>query len=151
VIDAAEWVGPYHDLRLGLHQAAKNYYYPGWHEPGTVLEFIVNKQKLDALPAELRAIIETAAAEANGWALAELDARNGGALDELVSKHGVAVRPLPDDVLRALKRASGEVLEEVAASDAMSRKVHDSFRKFQSENDRWVDISERAYQRALKL
>src|SRR3989304_1821168 len=65
VIDAAEWVGPYHDKRLGLHQAAKNYYYPGWHEPGTVTEFIVNKQRFDALPAGVKAIIEAATADAN--------------------------------------------------------------------------------------
>jgi len=151
VIDAAEWVGPYHDRRLGLHQAAKNYYYPGWHEPGTILEFIINKQMYEGLPAELQAIIASACAESNVWALAELEAQNGGALADLVQNQGVIVRPLPDDVLRALKKASQEVLEELAASDPASRKVYDSFRKFQSENDRWVDISERAYQRALKV
>jgi TRAP-type mannitol/chloroaromatic compound transport system substrate-binding protein len=151
VIDAAEWVGPYHDRRLGLHQAAKFYYYPGWHEPGTVLEFLVNKQKFEALPAELQAIVSTAAAEANGWALAELEAQNSGALQDLVQNQGVIVKPLPDDVLRALKQAARETIEEIAAADPASRKVYDSFRKFQADNDRWLDISERAYQRALKI
>jgi len=151
VIDAAEWVGPYHDRRLGLHQAAKFYYYPGWHEPGTVLEFTVNKQKFDALPPELKAIIEMACAESNGWALAELEAQNSGALQDLVQNQGVSVKPLPDDVLRALKKASRETLEEIAAADPASKKVYDSFKKFQADNDRWADISERAYQRALKL
>ena len=151
VIDAAEWVGPYHDKRLGLHQAAKNYYYPGWHEPGTVTEFIVNKQRFDALPPDMKAIINAATVDANTWALAELEAKNSAALQDLVQNEGVIVRPFPDDVLRALKRASVEVLEEVAASDPASRKVYDSYRKFQADHDRWADISERAYQRALKL
>jgi TRAP-type mannitol/chloroaromatic compound transport system substrate-binding protein len=151
VIDAAEWVGPYHDRRLGLHQAAKNYYYPGWHEPGTVTELIVNKRMFDELPDELKTMIDSAAGEANSWALCELESQNGGALDDLVRNQGVIVRPLPDDVLRALKRASQDVLEEIAAGDPASRKVYDHFRKFQTDNDRWVEISERAYQRALKL
>ncbi|MCH8843158.1 MAG: TRAP transporter substrate-binding protein [SAR324 cluster bacterium] len=151
VIDAAEWVGPYHDMRLGLHQAAKNYYYPGWHEPGTVLELIIAKEKWEALPDELQAIFEAAAAEAHVWTLSELEAKNAGALKDLVQNHGVKVRPLPDDVLRALKRASEETVAEVARQDPFSGKVYDSFSKFKKENDLWQDISERAYQRALTL
>ncbi len=151
VIDAAEWVGPYHDRRLGLHQAAKNYYYPGWHEPGTTTELMVNKQAFDALPQDLKTIIELACTDAHVWSLAELEAQNSGALIDLVANHGVKVRQLPDDVLRGLKRAAKETVEEVAASDPASRKVYDSFLKFKEQNDQWQNISERAYQYALTV
>ncbi len=151
VIDAAEWVGPYHDRRLGLHQAAKNYYYPGWHEPGTTTELTVNKQTFDALPQDLKTIIELACTDAHVWSLAEFEAQNSGALLDLVANHGVKVRQLPDDVLRGLKRAARETVEEVAASDPASRKVYDSFLKFKAQNDQWQDISERAYQYALTV
>lgn len=151
VIDATEWVGPYNDLAFGLHQVAKYYYYPGWHEPGPTLEFIVNKQAFDALPADLQAIIEVAARAVNQDMLDEYTARNNSALTELVEKHGVELRPLPDDVLRELSRLSAEVVEELAAQDPFVRRVADSINAFKQQSMQYHQISEEAYYRARKL
>jgi TRAP-type mannitol/chloroaromatic compound transport system substrate-binding protein len=137
VIDAIEWVGPYHDLRLGLYQAAKYYYYPGWHEPGTCLEVMFNKKAYDALPSDLKVIIDAVAAETNMWSLSEFEANNGAALEELIK--------FPDNVLDALRPLAAEVLEEEAAKDPMSKKVHEAFKKFKKVVGTWGTISEKAY------
>ena len=86
VIDAAEWVGPYDDIKLGLHQAARYYYYPGWHEPGTVLEHMFNKKAYDSLPSDLKAVVDTASADCNLWMLAEYNALNATNLMDLKTK-----------------------------------------------------------------
>lgn len=151
VIDATEWVGPYNDFKFGLHQAAKNYYYPGWHEPGTCLELTVAKDKFDGLSEELKAMIEMASAEANQWTLSEAEAKNGRYLKTLVEEHGVKVRKFPDSVLRAVKKASEEVIAEVGAKDPASKKIYDHFIAFQKENDKWVALSEEAMLAAKKL
>ncbi|MFQ5694085.1 MAG: TRAP transporter substrate-binding protein, partial [Nitrospinota bacterium] len=130
VIDAAEWVGPYLDLRMGLHQAAKYYYYPGWQEPSAVVELSVNLKAWKALPAEFQAMLETAAGRANQWALSEFEARNAKALRELVEKKGVKLRRFPDDMLRAFGKASREVIEDLAAREPTARKVYDLLRKY---------------------
>ncbi len=144
-IDATEWVGPYNDLAFGLYKAAKYYYYPGWHEPGTTLECMVNKQAFEALPEDLRAIVKNASRVANQDLLAEYTARNNQALKTLVTEHQVELRPLPDQVLRHLKALSDEVVAEVAAKDEQSRRVYEAFRDFREQVSAWSDISERAY------
>jgi TRAP-type mannitol/chloroaromatic compound transport system substrate-binding protein len=144
-IDATEWVGPYNDLAFGLYKAAKYYYYPGWHEPGTTLECMVNRQALEALPEELQAIVLNAGRVANQDMLAEYVARNNQALRTLVREHHVDVRPLPDLVLEHLKKLSDEVVAEVAAKDALSQRVYASFQAFREQVSAWDDISERAY------
>jgi TRAP-type mannitol/chloroaromatic compound transport system substrate-binding protein len=150
-IDATEWVGPYNDLAFGLHQAAKYYYYPGWHEPGTTLEVIFNKDALAELPEDLHTIALTAARAVNGNMLSEYTARNQQALETLVNEHGVELKKFPDDVLGRLKMLSQEVVEEIAARDPVSRKVIDSQRAFQSQVERWHDVSELAYFNARRL
>ena len=150
-IDATEWVGPYNDLAFGLHQAAKYYYYPGWHEPGTTLEVIFNKDALAELPEDLRTIALTAARAVNGNMLSEYTARNQQALETLVKEHGVELKKFPDDVLRRLKILSQDVVEEIAARDPVSRKVIESQRAFQSQVERWHDVSEFAYFNARRL
>ncbi|MCP5161260.1 MAG: TRAP transporter substrate-binding protein [Hahellaceae bacterium] len=144
-IDATEWVGPYNDLAFGLHKAAKFYYYPGWHEPGTALELTVNKKAFDALPADLQAIVENAAQMANQDMLDEYTARNNAALVELVEKHGVQLRKFPDSVLARLKALSEQTLAEVAANDPASKKVYESFSAFQRKVAAYHEISEKAY------
>jgi len=151
VIDATEWVGPFHDLKMGFYKAAKYYYYPGWHEPGTALEAMVNKKAWDTLPADLQAIVEAAAYRSNLWMLSEFEAKNNAALQTLVNEHKVQLRQFPEPVLKALKKMAQEVLEEVAAGDPMSRKVYDSFLKFQSNIYSWNALTEEPYQTFKKL
>jgi len=144
-IDATEWVGPYNDLTFGLHKIAKNYYYPGWHEPGPTLELIINREIWDGLTPDLQRIVATAARAINQDMLDEYTARNNEALRELVDEHGVKVQRLPMDVMKALKDASDEVLDELVADNAFARKVHDSFRQFQQKALPYGRISEMAY------
>ncbi len=144
-IDATEWVGPYNDLAFGLHKVAKYYYYPGWHEPGAVLECFINRKALDALPNDLQTIVLNACRIANQDMLADLTAQNGIALQILLNEHKVQLRRLPDEVLAQLKKLSEEVILEIVAKDALAKKVYDSFVKFRDHVTVWHDISERAY------
>ncbi len=145
VIDATEWVGPMHDLRMGFYKAAKYYYYPGWHEPGTCLEVMFNKKKYDSLPKDLQAIIDAVAMETNLWSLSEFEAGNGAALQELITKHKVQLVRFPDKLLDDLRKLAKETMEEEAAKDAMSRKVHEAFKKFKKQVGIWGSVSENAY------
>ncbi|MCW8911295.1 MAG: TRAP transporter substrate-binding protein [Gammaproteobacteria bacterium] len=145
VIDATEWVGPYNDLAFGLHKAAKYYYYPGWHEPGTTLEALINEKAFNELPEDLQSIVTNACKIANQDMLAEYTARNQLALDTLVNKHKVDLRKLPDEVLNKLKILSEEVVSEIAAKDQLSGKVFKSFKKFSQQVKNWHDVSERVY------
>jgi TRAP-type mannitol/chloroaromatic compound transport system substrate-binding protein len=145
VIDATEWVGPMHDLRMGFYKAAKNYYYPGWHEPGTCLEVMFNKKAYESLPVELQQTIDAVAAETNMWSLSEFEAGNGAALQTLISEHNVNLVRFPDQLMDDLRKLSVETLEEEADKDPMSRKVHDAFKKFKAQVGVWGAISENAY------
>ena len=144
-IDATEWVGPYNDLAFGLHKAAKYYYYPGWHEPGSMMELTVNKPAFESLPKDLQVIVTTAAKAINADMLAEYTARNNAALTELVEKHGVDLRALPTDVLNKLRDLSKEVVAEVAAQDPASQKVYDSYIKYRDSVVKYHSISEQAF------
>ncbi len=151
VIDATEWVGPFHDLKMGFYKAAKYYYSPGWHEPGTALEAMVNLDAWNKLPDDLKAIVETATYRSNLWMLSEFEAKNNAALKTLINEHNVEPRLFPEPVLKTLKKLSGEVLEELAASDPMSRKVYDSFLDFQKNIFEWNKITEEPYQKLKYL
>lgn len=147
-IDATEWVGPYNDLAFGLYKAAKYYYYPGWHEPGTTLEALINKEKFDTLPADLQSIVLNACKVVNQDMLAEYTARNPVALQTLLEKHGVDLRPFPDDVIAKLKQLSAEVVSEIAQKDELSQKVFASYQKFLQQSQEWSNVSELAYLKA---
>ncbi len=151
VIDATEWVGPFNDLAFGLHQVAKYYYYPGWHEPGPTLELIVNKAAYDSLPKDLQQIVASAARAVNQDMLDEYTARNNTALEQLVNEHGVQVRRLPDDVLQELARISEQVKEEIAAEDPLFKKIYESQQAFQEQAAEYHNISEEAYFEARRL
>jgi TRAP-type mannitol/chloroaromatic compound transport system substrate-binding protein len=144
-IDATEWVGPYNDLAFGLYKAAKYYYYSGWHEPSANLEFIVNKQAFEALPDDLQAIIEVATRAVNQDMWDEYTAANNAAMQALVETYGVDMRPLPRDVMLALKKASTEVMQEQSAADPMFKKVYDSYADFQTKVMKYHQISEFEY------
>ena len=143
-LDATEWVGPYNDQAFGLPKAAKYYYYPGWHEPGTMLEGIFNIKAFAALPDDLQHIVEAACQAANMDMLSEFTARNGEALARM-RENGVNLRSFPDDVMQALDRISGQVLEELAAEDAMSARVLESFNDYFSTVRGWTEVSEKYY------
>jgi len=145
VIDATEWVSPYNDLALGLHQVAKYYYYPGWQEPGPSLEFIVNQQAWESLPPDLQAIVEAATRYVNQDMHDEYTAGNNRSLQTLVNEHGVQLRRLPDDVLIALKKATDDVLNEMAAEDEFVRRIRDSVDQFRAQAQDYGHISEKAY------
>ena len=141
-IDATEWVGPYNDLAFGLYKVARYYYYPGWHEPGTVMEAIVNKAAYDALPADLQAIVMNACRVVNQDMLAEYTARNPAALQTLIAKHEVALRRFPDAVIAELRKLAHDVLAELARKDDFSARVYASYRKFQAQSQEWSLIAD---------
>lgn len=144
-IDATEWVGPYNDLAFGLYKAADYYYYSGWHEPGASLEFTVNKQAYEALPKDLQAIIEVATRAVNQDMLDEYTAANNSAMEALVTKHGVDMRPLPDDVIEALRNATAEVMQEQSDADPDFAKIYKNYKAFQDGVSKYHKISEWEY------
>ncbi len=151
VIDATEWIGPYHDYLMGFPKVADYYYYPGWHEPGTILELFVNKSAYEQLPADLQAIIFAASQRSNVWMLSEFEAKNAVYLQKIKAEYKTEILEFPAGVLRAFREYSAEVIEEVTAGDAMSKKVYKSFAKFQKEIGEWADITERAYYSRLSV
>ncbi len=133
IINATEWIGPYHDLKMGLHNVAKYYYAPGWHEPGAVSEITVNKQSFESLSVNLQEIFRAAVAELNTKVITEFDYHNSRAMMQIVKDRKVILRQFPYSVLRDLQRISAEVLEEVANTDPQIRKVHEAYSKFKNE------------------
>ena len=142
-IDAAEWVGPYDDEKLGLAKIAKFYYYPGWWEPGPMIHFFVNLKAWDALPAEYKAVFEAAAREADLQMMAEYDAKNPAALQRLVNT-GAQLRAYPADVMRAAYDAAQTIYAEEAGKDAQFKKIYDDWSKFLADQQRWFRVAEAA-------
>jgi len=150
-LDATEWVGPYNDLAFGFYKVAKYYYYPGWHEPGSTIEAMINKQAFNELPADLQSIVKAACKAVNMDMLSDYTARNNQALETLVNKHGVKLKPLPDDVLRKLKQLSEEVVLELANKDPMAKKIYTSFNQFRTQVSHWSALSEQSFLKARAL
>jgi len=151
VIDAAEWVGPHDDMKLGLHNTARYYYYPGWHEPGTVVEFAFNKKAYEALPADLRYTLDHAVAAVSVYGLTDFHAKNALALSRLKADFSgkVEVVQIPAPVLGDLKKLAGEVAREESEKTPMARKVHASFTRFESLVGPWDPVAEGAYHRLV--
>ncbi len=150
-IDATEWVGPWNDLAFGFYKVTKHYYYPGFHEPGTMLSFGVSKKLWDSLSAADRAIFENAAQAENSYDLAEFNANNGAALRTLVEKHGVQLHQFSDDIFKAFGEASKDVLADASKSSEMAKKVYESFMDFRKKVMGWTEISDVAYATKRKL
>jgi TRAP-type mannitol/chloroaromatic compound transport system substrate-binding protein len=146
-IDAAEWIGPYYDMQIGLQRTARYYYYPGWHEPGTTLDFGFNKKAYEALPIDLRRTLDHAAAAVQVYARAEHQAKNAMALQQLKTewKGKVEVLQLPAPVLRDLRKLATEVVREESEKTPVARKVHASYTKFQALVGPWDHVAEGAY------
>jgi TRAP-type mannitol/chloroaromatic compound transport system substrate-binding protein len=151
VIDSAEWIGPHLDMQINLHRTARYYYYPGWHEPGSMLECIVNAKAWASLPPDLQEIVATAAAATNDTMLAEFTARNAEALEQLVTEHKVQLRAFPPDVLKVFRDHAATICDEKAAADPMFRKVYASFRGYRDRVARWTRIAEEASLAARSL
>ena len=122
------------DLAAGYHTVADYYYYPGWHEPGSTLETIFNKERFEELPEDLQEILLAGTEVMNQLLLDELTAKNNEALRALVEDHNVELRRLPDDVLIELRRISDEVVTEMAQADEATARVYESW-KFQRRRD----------------
>ena len=144
VIDAVEWVGPYNDRTLGLNEVAEYYYYPGWHEPGAMLEFTVNEQAFLALPKDLQAIVEYAARAANQNMLDEFTARNNESLRTLLAS-GTKLRAVPEDVLQVFYDNSLVALDALVENDPMAQKIARSYQAFAKDVRAYHEISERAF------
>ncbi|MCG8378377.1 MAG: TRAP transporter substrate-binding protein [Proteobacteria bacterium] len=150
-IDATEWVAPFHDMRLGLNRAANFYYYPGWHEPGTVFELMINLSKWSQLSPDLQKIVEVAAAATSEWIYAQMEFHNQEALKELKTKQNVQILEFPEEVLLELKRLTNETLNEEAATNPEFKRVYDAYESFRKNYQSWNELSDEAYQDSLRL
>ena len=144
-------MGPYNDLAFGFYKAASYYYWPGWHEPGTVLEAFVNKKAYDALPSDLQAVLDQAAKAAYNDMLSEFTARNNAALVELVQKHKVKLRKFPEAVLKKMAELSLEVVADAAQASPDSKAVFESFDNFRNQSANWNRIGEAGFSAARSL
>lgn len=147
-IDAAEWVGPYDDEKLGIHKVAKHYYYPGWWEGGPQLSFYVNQDRWRRLPATYQAAFEAASAEANQWMIAHYDAGNPPALLRLV-RQGVRLRAFPKDVMVAARKASFELYEAEARKNPAFARIYREWKPFRDAQIQWFKVAEAAYSNFL--
>ncbi|MCH8082170.1 MAG: TRAP transporter substrate-binding protein [Proteobacteria bacterium] len=150
-IDAAEWIGPWNDMAFGFHTIADYYYFPGIHEPGTVLSLGLNLDLWNELSAWEQTVIRTAAESENSYMWAEFNAMNARALDLLVNQHGVKLRRFSDDILREMLKISRQVLKETAAEDDLTGRVYNSFKASLERQSFYGEVSERAFRRARML
>jgi len=145
-IDAAEWVGPYDDEKLGLNKVAKFYYYPGWWEPGPTLEVQVNLDEWKKLPPQYQAALETAAFQSNTTMLARYDVRNNESLEKLL-KTGTQLRAYSQEILEAGEKASFALYDEFAAKDADFKAVYEQWKPFRDRMYAWNNLNEGSFVR----
>ena len=150
-IDATEWIGPAADLGKGLHQAAKYYYNPGWHEPATILDCSIDMFEWERLDDTTKEIITIASKAVNMEVLSFFQAVNDSSYQKLINEHGVQMRQLPDDVMNALGQRAGEVCSSIAAEDPVSQALFSHIVEFRSSILRWTNTSEKEYMRVRSL
>jgi TRAP-type mannitol/chloroaromatic compound transport system substrate-binding protein len=143
-IDAAEWVGPYDDQKLGFNKVAPNYCYPGWWEGGPQLDFFVNTKAFDALSPEYKAVIEAASAVAHIDMQAKYDYRNPAALKQLVGS-GTRLFRFPKEVMEAAFKASQEMYAELSAKNQNWKKVYEDYAKVRADQNLWFRFAEAAF------
>ncbi len=143
-IDAAEWVGPYDDEKLGFYKIAKYYYYPGWWEGATALHFFINTSEWEKLPKNYKAIMTVAAAYANTDVQARYDAKNPQALRRLVA-NGTQLRPFSQEIMEASLKASNEINAETAAVNPDFRKIYESLMAFRNDEYLWWQVADYTY------
>jgi TRAP-type mannitol/chloroaromatic compound transport system substrate-binding protein len=140
-IDAAEWVGPYDDEKLGFYKVAKNYYFPGWWEPGPVIHLFVNRDAWNKLPKEYQAAVEAAAYEANVTMMAEYDHKNPAALVRLVGQ-GVKLKKYSAEIMEAAYKASVDLYAEESGKNPAFKKVYTDYLKYQKTLNQWFGVAE---------
>jgi len=140
-IDAAEWIGPYDDEKLGFNKVAKYYYYPGWWEGGPQLSLYVNQGEWAKLPKEYQAILETACWEGHIYMQARYDVRNPAALKKLVGS-GTLLRPFSNEVMAACYKAALELYAETSAKNPKFAKIYEPWKKFRDEQIEWFSVAE---------
>jgi TRAP-type mannitol/chloroaromatic compound transport system substrate-binding protein len=140
-IDGAEWVGPYDDEKLGFYKVAKNYYFPGWWEPGPVIHFFVNKDAWAKLPKEYQAAFEAAAYEANVTMMAEYDHKNPAALVRLV-QNGVKLKKYSNEILDEAFKAAMQLYSDESAKNPAFKKIYDAYLKYQKMLNQWFSVAE---------
>jgi len=154
-IDATEWVGPWNDSFMKFYEAAKYYYYPGFHEPGSALSLGINKKFWDGLSKSDQLIIEAASLMENDIMMAEYNAKNGESLAKLLKEQGVQLRRFNDDIYDAFGDAAAEVFAQVREHSALAKRIHDSFAKSRQDVGAWAKISDQEYMaqrnRVLKI
>ena len=144
VIDAVEWTGPAMDERFNLHKVAKYCYYPGWHEPGTLLETLFNKKVYDSFGPELQKIVDMVCMAENTMYMVDNDFANSQAIVRLKAA-GSEYLPFSDDVMAAARKAAAETMDEEAAKDPLALKVHKSYTAFKESMKGWSDLSEKQF------
>ena len=147
-IDGTEWIGPAPDLGKGLFKVAKNYYYPGWHEPATTLDAFFDKKAWDKLDAETKSVVEAAAAATNVWVLSKFQAINNTALGKLVKEHKVNLRTYSDELLTAIGERATEVIPSIAKKSKESTELYNSLINFRSGMVEWSAKAEGAFMNA---
>ncbi|MFC3637246.1 TRAP transporter substrate-binding protein [Camelimonas fluminis] len=140
-IDAAEWVGPYDDEKLGFARVAKYYYYPGWWEGCAALNFFINQAKFNELPKTYQAVVRTAALMANQQMQANYDTKNPGAIKRLVAG-GAQLRAFPQDVMEACYKVSNQLYDEISAKNPEFKKVYEAVRTFRNDSYLWWQVAE---------
>jgi len=146
-IDATEWVGPWNDSFMKFYEAAKYYYFPGMHEPGSMLSFGMNASFWSKLSKSDQVLIESAASMENDVMMSEYNAKNGAALASLIKDQGVELREFSDEIYDSFGVAANEVFEEVRGHSPLANKIHESFLKSRSEVGGWANIADVAYLR----
>jgi TRAP-type mannitol/chloroaromatic compound transport system substrate-binding protein len=143
-IDAAEWVGPYDDEKLGFYKVAPHYYYPGWWEGGSMLFSFINLDKWNALPKPYQAVLEQAAAYANNWCMAKYDQANPAALRRLLAG-GAKLHAFSPAIMEACYSAAIELHAEISKDNASFKKVNESMTEYTRNGYQWFQVAEVGY------
>ena len=132
ILDAVEWIGPYHDYIMGFHKAAPYYYGTGWHEPGAILELMINKKAWDDLPANIQLAIRIAAAEVDRWMQAQWEAKNAEYLAKIKAEGKIKLLQFPSDVLEEFRKSAKILIDEISATSPLAKRIADSYNNFQT-------------------
>lgn len=145
VIDATEWIGPYHDYIMGFHEITKYYYYPGWHEPGTAFEFFVNHSAFDLLPPDLQTIVEVATHYINVYTISAFEAKNAEYLEKLQAVESLAIKRFPNEVIDAARAAAKTAIADFANQDPFAKQVYEEVLAFKKKATVWGNMTEKIY------